>query len=164
MEFVTSGHADETIRQGLFEPCGSHPYPAACARYLMPRLLRSELARTNSAKPLFELCRSQVGAVRLGCVHGLGNAMMPWLSAGRVRLAEVCPPASPDEQRVCIEGAVERLARYEPQRAAEVCAELEGARRSICDEAARNQMYNMDKDLSLYLHDSQPAPEMKPVE
>ncbi len=164
MEFVTTGHADGTIREGLFRPCDTHAYPAACARYLMPRLLRSELVRTRSAKPVFELCRSQAGAARLGCFHGLGTALIPWIEAGAVRLAEVCSSASPDEQRVCIEGAVERMARYRPERAAEVCAALEGPGRSICEQAARNQMYNMDKDLSLYLPDSEPALEMQPLE
>jgi len=157
MEYITAGKADVTLRQASFAPCGTNPYPAACARYLVPRMLDHELESTGSTRRVLDLCTSMApGPVRLGCIHGLGNAFMPWVAGRGLQIAELCSKFVADENRVCIEGVIERLARYDPERATQVCSELAGGEKGVCDEAARNQMYSMDKDFELYL-DAKPV-------
>ena len=150
MEFVTDGRADADIEQRRFFPCDSHPYPAACARYLMPRLLGYELQKNGSAYGLFELCRGQEGHRRIGCYHGLGNALAALVVRGAVSIETACGELPPDEQQVCIDGVIERLARYHPTRAAEICSELEDEPRQVCERAIRGGMYRMDRDRRLY--------------
>ena len=152
MEYVTAGKADATLAEASFSPCDQHPYPAACARYLMPRLLRFELERSGSTQRVLDLCLSKPsGPERLGCIHGLGNAFMPWIAQGKLQLGEVCARFADDEMRVCVEGAMERMARYHRDRASEVCSQLSEDPRRVCDEALRNELYSMDKDFEPYL-------------
>lgn len=150
MEFVTAGRVDEQIAERSFAPCDAHRYPAACARYLLPRWLRDEIRETGSAERMYGLCRAQQGVRRTGCFHGLGNALMPYVEAGSMSLASACLELESDARRVCIDGVVERMARYSPARAATVCAELEPADREICTRAVRGGMYRMDRDPVLY--------------
>jgi len=162
MEYVTAGRADVTLAEAGFAPCDAHPYPAACARYLMPRLLYQELTATGSPRRALALCPTQEGAARLGCFHGLGNAYMPYIARGDASLDEVCLGRAPEERRMCIEGAIERMARYEPERAVEVCGGLSGEAARICERARRDGMYAMDKDLRLYRVDAGGRPEPPP--
>ena len=158
MEFVTAGRADEQIAGRSFAPCDVHRYPMACARYLLPRWLDSEMRETGSAERMFELCRAQQGLRRTGCFHGLGNAFMPYVVSGGTKINDACLRFAPDEQRMCIEGVVERMSRYEPERALEVCVELAGEPRRICNRARENRMYALDKDLRLYVTSEPDAP------
>ncbi len=158
MEFVTAGRADATLREARFSPCDTHPYPAACARYLMPRLLHFEMQSSGSPQRAVDACLSQQGAARLGCFHGLGNAFMPYVVSGGTKINDACLRFAPDEQRMCIEGVVERMSRYEPERALEVCVELAGEPRRICNRARENRMYAPDKDLRLYVTSVPDAP------
>lgn len=151
MEFVTAGHADASLTRAAFSPCDVHPYPAACARYLMPRLLHVELAEHGTAARVLALCERQAGARRIGCIHGVGNAFMPWIARAGVGLDEVCARYEGAAAQACIEGVMERMGRYHPERARQVCAGMDPPARALCDEAVRHGMYGEDKDVSLYL-------------
>ena len=88
---------------------------------------------------------------RHGCFHGLGNAHMGLIAVGRTSLGAVCLHGTREDRVVCIEGAIERMARYHEDRALTVCAELADIDRQTCLAAAKNKMYSTTKDLSLYL-------------
>jgi GGDEF domain-containing protein len=76
---------------------------------------------------------------------------MPWIARGELQLEEVCARFAGDEMRVCVEGAMERMARYHRDRATKVCSQLADAPRRVCEEALRNELYSMDKDFEPYL-------------
>ena len=76
---------------------------------------------------------------------------MPMIAQRRISLKTVCLSATDVEQRLCIEGAMERLAKYYANGAASLCMDLPGESQDICLNAVQNSMYNLQKDLSLYL-------------
>jgi hypothetical protein len=55
------------------------------------------------------------------------------------------------EEFVCIDGAMERMAKYLPDIAVRVCDQLDGKNKADCLAAVSRKMYDMKKDLSLYL-------------
>ena len=55
------------------------------------------------------------------------------------------------EEFVCIDGAMERMAKYRPDSAVRVCDQLDGKNNAACLAAVSRKMYDMKKDLSLYL-------------
>jgi hypothetical protein len=55
------------------------------------------------------------------------------------------------EEFVCIDGAIERMAKFFPGNARRVCDELDDNNKAICAAAISRKMYDMDKDLSVYL-------------
>jgi hypothetical protein len=73
------------------------------------------------------------------------------IATGRISINEVCRSGATDERTVCIEGAIERMAKYHEPRARQVCEELGGRERATCLAAVRSKMYDMKKDLTLYL-------------
>lgn len=150
MEYVTDGHADQTLAEASFYPCDTHPYPAACARYLMPRFLSLLAEDGNTASHLYRMCQRQEGKRRVGCYHGIGNATSELVGRGTLSIADVCGGLGRDEEQVCIEGVMERMSRYAPGWAQRVCAQLEGPSREICDRATRGGMYRMDREPRLY--------------
>jgi hypothetical protein len=100
-------------------------------------------------------CEKLTGNFRLGCFHGLGNAHMPAIVRGKTSMKDVCLTGteSDDEQFVCIEGAIERMAKYREESARKSCEGLEGKHEEACLNAVKQKMYNMEKDLTLYLTD-----------
>ena len=60
---------------------------------------------------------------------------------------------------MCIEGAVEKLAEYNEERANAACATLDGGMADICTTAAREKMYRLHKPpIELYLiHETLPS-------
>jgi hypothetical protein len=76
---------------------------------------------------------------------------MELIAADKISIRRVCLGLGKDEEFVCIEGAMERMAKYQEPRALEVCQELEGENKSTCVNAVAHKMYDMQKDLSLYL-------------
>jgi len=103
-------------------------------------------------KKLKNQCRQYLTQLRLGCFHGLGNAHVPYLAKGLVSLKQVCAGLAKNEKIVCIDGAIERLAKYHEPRALEVCQEYHEEETTNCLSAVKNKMYNMEKDLRLYLN------------
>jgi hypothetical protein len=78
---------------------------------------------------------------------------MPHVRENAVKLSDLCvtPEMTREERRVCIEGVVERMAKYQKPTAQAVCRTLSGEERAACDQAVQNGMYNMNKDLRLYV-------------
>ena len=151
MEYVNERDKSDAQSHSLLYPCDSFAFPAACARYKMVHVVRRHYQAGQTIEELKEQCRQFPSPVRLGCFHGLGNAHVPYLAKGLVSLSQVCSGLTQEEHIVCIDGAIERLAKYHEDRALEVCQEFRERRTTHCLTAVRQKMYNMEKDLTLYL-------------
>jgi hypothetical protein len=151
MEYVTENDVRDATEKSLLYPCDVDPYPPACARYKMVHVARRYYRNHTTVDGLVAACEALKGTFRLGCFHGLGNAHMGIIVVGKMNISDVCLHGTATDQFVCIEGAMERMAKFHLARAKEVCAELQGKNRETCDQAVANGMYNMEKDLTLYL-------------
>lgn len=134
---------------GLY-PCDSTPYPAACFRYVMTNTVRWLYANGGKLETLQSRCAALTGKYRLGCFHGIGNALVGRIALGRMTVAEVCGFGIRDDQTVCVEGAMERLGKFTPAVAAERCEPLTDWRRGVCEAAASRKMYDMNKSFAMY--------------
>ena len=138
------------LRHGALYPCGQAAYPAACFRYAMLNTIRWHYARKGTLEALQSACATLGDKYRLGCFHGIGFAHFRHVSGGKKSLAEVCGAGTRDDQTVCVEGAVERIGRFTPVVAAERCGSLSDWRRKVCERAASEKMYDMNKSFALY--------------
>lgn len=152
MEYVTENDAeDSTARKHALYPCNEGKYPAACTRYKMVHVIRRLVKKQSDVQKMMRSCNQLKGPIRLACYHGAGNGFMGFIAGGAITLLDVCGTGTDDERYVCIEGAMERMAKYHPDRAKEVCAGVQGADKTTCEQAVRNGMYNMEKDFRLYV-------------
>lgn len=151
MEYVTERDAEDARSKGVFYPCDSYAYPSACSRYKMGYVALRHYGARKSLHDLIKMCRELEGKFRLACFHGLGNAHMGAIGTGNVSITEVCLQGTAKEQFVCIEGAMERMGKYYGERALIVCEDLKTKNNEACVAAVKNKMYNMKKDLSLYI-------------
>ena len=117
----------------------------------MVHVVRRHYAAGKTTEELRALCSSLTDAVRRGCFHGLGNGHMLLIAAGKIDIRPVCLSLDNVEEFVCIDGAMERMAKFHPDIAVRVCDQLEGKNTAACLAAASRKMYDMKKDLSLYL-------------
>lgn len=151
MEYMAGRDHQDAMTKSILYPCDQHIYPTACARYKMVHVIRRHYAAGGTMNELRMLCASFTGAVRLGCFHGLGNAHMPLIAAGKTDIRSLCLSLSKEEEFVCIDGAIERMAKYQHDTAVGVCHQLDGDNKTTCLAAVSRKMYDMKKDLSLYL-------------
>jgi hypothetical protein len=64
----------------------------------------------------------------------------------------VCAHGTLEDQTLCIEGVIEKLADHDEHRARLACNVLEAAPAEICSAAATEKMYRLDKPtMHLYL-------------
>jgi hypothetical protein len=144
------GAGDLLMERPLHYPCDTYTeYPAACYRYKWA-LLASKFERFSDAPTQSEECLGLDQRRRLGCFHGIGYAHVFALLEDSERLNNVCAYGNLDEQRVCIEGAMELLSELNEKKALEVCETLTGKPQRFCEEAARNRLYNLEKSFELY--------------
>lgn len=151
MEYVTERDPQDAATKGFLYPCDTSSYPAACARYKMVHVVRRHYEAGKTTEALKQQCAALSGPLRLGCFHGLGNAHMPLIAAKLIGMKQVCLTLGEVEEFACIDGAMERMAKFHEPRAREICRELEGTNKKTCLTAVANKMYNMKKDLKLYL-------------
>lgn len=121
----------------------------------MVHVVRRLIKTANDIPRMAKACRSLKDPYRLGCFHGMGNAFMGVLAQKKVPLMTVCA-GEDDERFVCIEGAMERMAKYHREKAGEVCGQLpkNSTDRETCEDSIERGMYDMQKDLSLYVGES----------
>lgn len=123
-------------------------YPPACYRYEGRRLLR---VAEGHADRFAQDCATLSGGQRLGCFLALGSAHIAAIAKEPALLAEVCQFGDDDDQSMCVDGAIEKLADFDPSKAERACARLPEARIASCKEAARGGLYRLDRrDWSLY--------------
>src|SRR5581483_11172447 len=131
-------------------PCDQYArFPAACYRFLPPRLLAG-LGQDRSK--MQELCRRLPHSQRLGCFFGYGWSLVPWTSKRPDLFASECPSQPSDDRTMCIEGTIEFLAVFDKQAANAACETLRGDAAETCRSAAAGGAYRLDKPtLPLYL-------------
>lgn len=151
MEYVVERDREDAKSKSLLYPCDTLDYPAACARYKMRFVADRHYSAQKKLEDLVQECNKLTGKFRLGCFHGLGNAHEQAITQGRIGIKEVCQHGTADDQFMCIEGAMESIARFDEKRASQVCEDLTGKNKETCLTAAKHKMYNMEKDFRLYL-------------
>ncbi|KAF0190455.1 MAG: hypothetical protein FD165_2688 [Gammaproteobacteria bacterium] len=136
--------AGKTVqRDSQLYPCDTYTrYPAACYRYLMSTI---SAERDLDGSQLIDLCLALADRQRLGCFHGLGAVYSRDVADNPALLAPLCLLGGPQDQIMCIEGVIEKLADFDEQRAITVCNTLDGENRQICLVGARDKMYPLDK-------------------
>ena len=144
------GEGDLLKERPLHYPCDTYTeFPAACYRYKWA-LLASKFERFSDASTQAEECLGLDQRRRLGCFHGIGYAHVFALLEDSERLNNVCAYGNLDEQKVCIEGAIELLSELNEKKAIEVCRTFTGKPQRFCKEASRNRLYSLEKSFELY--------------
>jgi hypothetical protein len=151
MEYVFERDEQDKKSKSLLYPCDVLQHPAACARYKMRLVAERFYSRDLTLEDLVQECTRLTGGFRLGCFHGLGSAHEEGIAKGIDSISEVCLHGTKDDQRMCIEGAVESMARFDETGALQVCEELKDNNKETCLKAAEHKLYSMHKDLTLYL-------------
>jgi hypothetical protein len=150
MEYRIAKTPSDYASHGPLYPCDKTLYPAACFRYVMLYTIKEQYARGATLEMIQRQCAGLRGKYRLGCFHGLGFAHSGIIGGGRRMLADVCGFGTRDDQTVCVEGAIERLGRFTPAIASQRCASLTDWRREVCQAAASQKMWYMEKSFALY--------------
>jgi hypothetical protein len=135
---------------GGFYPCDTVRYPAACFRNVMATVIRWHYAKGGTFKALQEQCATLSRKYRLGCFHGIGQALVGRVARGQMTLAQLCEFGSRDDQTMCVEGGMERLGKFEPAVALERCGSLTDWLRQTCQAAVSRKMYDMNKSFAMY--------------
>lgn len=149
MEYFAEVQDEEARGRSLHFPCASErPYQAACYRYQARRMLK---ALSGDVEALAKECLALSGSWRLGCFHGLGVAVKFRVLRNPISLGKFCRHGSLDDQFLCIEGVIEKLADYNQDAALLACATLNETHTQVCFSAAKEKMYRLSKPtLPLY--------------
>ncbi len=102
-------------------------------------------ALSGDVDALAKECLALSGSWRLGCFHGLGNAIKFRVLRNPNSLGKFCRYGSLDDQYLCIEGVIEKLADYNQDAALRACATLNETHTQVCRSAAKEKMYRMSK-------------------
>lgn len=153
MEYLFDRRDRGKLESIAIDPCQDEKrFPAACYRYRM-RINAKYLARRNLGMPeLMSLCEPLEGLQRLGCFHGIGNAVREMVYSVPGLLDDLCSMANMDESKMCIEGVVEKLSETKPKTAQAACESfpVESRQRSICESTIQYGMYSLIKDYRDY--------------
>lgn len=141
---TAKGTRNADIEQwGANYPCNKFTaYPAACYRYIVNEV---KAERGLGLEHLVILCGQLPDQTRAGCFHGLGAAYAPIINTYPSLLKVVCSAGNSNEQTLCIEGAIEKLADFNEQWAISTCELLDSKNKGICLAAAHGKMYRLDK-------------------
>lgn len=150
MELTNNPPTDYLIGKTIYFPCDQSPFPAACFRYRFPVSLRDFYNAGGNLEQLARGCRVLERSYRLGCFHGIGNGHVQQVMRSPMLLAQICQAGDREDQTVCIEGAIERMARYAGNAAARACSALDDWRQTICEESRQRGLYAMDRSFALY--------------
>ena len=147
MEYIQAKSA-ELKNSTIHYPCDTYTrFPAACYRYKvawMKSTLKFEL------EELAQECLKLESRFRLGCFHGIGFSYVYEIVKHPEYIAEVCSFGNADDQEICLEGAVEKLAEDDAQFAQSVCEYLEATNKEVCLRAVQNNIYSLTKSFRLY--------------
>ena len=132
----------------LFYPCNlEERFPAACYRY---RVQEEIITRKLSFKQLTASCLALRKRHRTGCFHGIGKAHIQMIFDKPALLNKACGSGSIADQKICIEGVIEKLADLDISKALQACSQLDKELVEFCRTTANNGMYNINKDFSSY--------------
>ncbi len=134
-----------------FYPCDKYNrYPAACYRYMFP-LIRSKL-KINRTE-LINRCMNLPDIERRGCFHGLGLMYIVSVSRKPSNITKLCNTGDYEDKVMCVEGVIEKLSDMKESAAFDACNSLDGKLADVCNEAATEKMYRLDKPtMDLYIN------------
>lgn len=154
MEYITEkDQRDVEAKRSILYPCERYKYPAACARYKMVHVIPRLVRKKSDFVKLAVSCQRLKDPYRIGCFHGLGNGLSTFIAQGKLTLMEACGNGTEEERIACIDGMMERFSKYNHEQAEAVCKTLSlwSSEREECNAAVARGMYDMNKDLSLYV-------------
>ena len=143
------GLCGTVARTGLHYPCDTYSdYPAACYRYTLNHIAKD---LGGNIGVLVGECKKLSSRQRIGCYHALGAVFSPSIRKNPKLIDSVCMTGNHEEKITCIEGVIEKLADYNEDEAMNVCYFTEGEYRKVCEAAAKEKMYRLDKpSIGLY--------------
>ena len=160
MEKLITGPPAATPPPSWQYPCDEEKiFPTACYRYKAVQLIDRPDEVAQFTRECLQLETSQ----RLGCFHGLGHAMTEEVFTNPAQLAPLCRHGSLTDQIVCVEGAIEKLADYDENRARAACASLGDDLRPVCEQAATDKMYSLTKTTFPLYYDKDKVEQRKTV-
>ena len=140
----------EDLKNGkpLHYPCDTYDeFPAACYFYRAKYLTRHLGGPLPAARECLSLPRYR----RLGCWRGLALSEISVLERQPSYLAILCSHGDLDDQRACVEGAVERWSDFDTPAPRQACASLTNPElRAYCGAAADRGAFTLDKPFDLY--------------
>jgi len=147
-------HGMEEMEASLYYPCDTYgtDLPAACYRYKMIFNVDRMRREGRTTEEIARFCMGLDTPMRLGCFHGLGFVHLTYMRDAPSALAGVCGFGNTDDNRICIEGAIEKLADFDESSAFKACEYVKGEDRDVCLTAATRKMYDLKKDFSLYVN------------
>jgi len=133
-------------------PCDEQElFPAACYRYMMSFI---QEGADLQGQEIIAICLNLPEQDRRGCFHGFGSTyrfgVMNRLESEPDVLRQLCIHGDLADQIMCVEGVVEKMVDYDPAVALQACGGLSGEIRMICEDAAREGMYRLDKPTLKY--------------
>lgn len=148
MEKMSAPAPPTSKASSIFQPCDEETlFPSACYRYKGVELLQ----RFGEPMQVAAECLRLDGSQRAGCFHGLGHAVTRLVFDQPKKLASICSKGTHDDQVMCVEGVIEKLAELHERRAIAACTFLSADLRPACDDSVKRKMYSLDKPtLSLY--------------
>ncbi len=145
--------ANSEMQTSSHSPCDSmQNYSAACYRYKMAHILIASADDGKSTLDIINECTALPNKQRLGCFHGLGAAFIAGTMAQTDLLSKLCVIGTNEDRQMCIEGGMWKVADFNGEVALEVCSYFpdESNDRNVCFSAAREGMYSLETDYSLY--------------
>ncbi len=132
----------KTDLRSILAPCDEEAlFPGACYRYRGFDMIR-KLGDSAAAAA----CAALEGLQRHGCFHGLGYGLMGKIYGDPEKLTALCGATEREDQLVCIEGVIEKLAEVHEGRARGACAFLDDPElQRVCNQAVERKMYGVGK-------------------
>jgi len=136
-------------RASLHYPCDTYTkFPPACYRYVLSMISDEQEATFDD---LVQLCLTLPEQRKRGCFHGVGAFFSRTVSDQPQIFPELCQHGSGEDQILCVDGVIEKLADFDAEHAKTVCATLDGERRVVCDAGVEGKMYRLPKSrMELY--------------
>lgn len=148
MEYESQPPPPQSDTRSPHYPCDTYTeFPSACYKYRTQAFLQK--ARGNPVVVAQECLRLE-STQRHGCFYGLGAVHLSLLAKQPERLGIICKFGDRQDQGMCINGAIEVLADYQPKATQKACVTLTGEKATFCSAAARNKRYGLEKDFSLH--------------
>ncbi len=153
MEYLTANVWDDSGKS-QFYPCDAFKYPSACMRTKVGLAAKEWYDAGDDYKRVIDECKLLNGSFRFGCFHGLGTSHSRFLVLGELSIIDLCKQGTEIDALACVEGALEFIGKYWPNKHPRICTPLEETDVELhkkCVEAGDGGLYRLDKDLSQYV-------------
>jgi len=131
------------VKLSKIYPCDKNTdFPAACYRYFMYRIYVAH--KWNFYKAV-RYCKRLRPHQRRGCFHGIGNMYINNIAKKPSLLKTICKHGNQNDQTLCIEGAIEKLADFNREMAKKACKPLAANNFITCQAAIAGKLYQLNK-------------------